>query len=96
MANKDTSLAQAMISFVLHLNWAGLHISNNEDGAQFLSKLRKDMENIQSAMTCEYDRSQLYLSRPDVYCNQIMTSPTIYFSSMMTILTLCALECGNH
>ena len=44
MAPKDTSLALAMVSFILYFNWnwVGLVISDDDQGHQFLSELRKE------------------------------------------------------
>uniref|UniRef100_A0A8C6I847 Vomeronasal 2, receptor 52 n=1 Tax=Mus spicilegus TaxID=10103 RepID=A0A8C6I847_MUSSI len=44
MAPKDTSLALAMVYFILyfHWNWVGLIISDDDEGYQFLSQLKKE------------------------------------------------------
>uniref|UniRef100_A0A3B2WC95 Vomeronasal 2, receptor 28 n=1 Tax=Mus musculus TaxID=10090 RepID=A0A3B2WC95_MOUSE len=44
MAPKDTSLALAMVYFILYFqwNWVGLIIPDDEDGYQFLSQLKKE------------------------------------------------------
>ncbi|XP_049985750.1 vomeronasal type-2 receptor 116-like isoform X4 [Alexandromys fortis] len=81
MAPQDIYLAKAMVSLMLHLNWnwIGLAISDNDQGIQFLSYLRREMEkntvcfafvNIIPVMMPSY------LSRAGVYYNQIMTSST--------------------
>ena len=46
MASEDTSLALAMVSFIIHFswNWVGLAISDNDKGIKFLSFLRREME----------------------------------------------------
>ncbi|XP_031232206.1 vomeronasal type-2 receptor 116-like [Mastomys coucha] len=46
MSPKDTFLALAMTSLVVHFswNWVGLVISDDEQGFQFLSKLRGEMD----------------------------------------------------
>ncbi|OBS67460.1 hypothetical protein A6R68_03999, partial [Neotoma lepida] len=52
MAPKDTALSLAMVSLMLHFNWnwIGLAISGNDQGTQFLSHLRREMEKIESAL----------------------------------------------
>lgn len=47
MTPKDTSLALAMVSFILYFNWnwVGLLASDNDEGNQFLSELKKETEN---------------------------------------------------
>ncbi|XP_017177386.1 vomeronasal 2, receptor 47 isoform X1 [Mus musculus] len=47
MAPKDTSLALAMVSFILYLkwNWIGLVIPDDDQGNQFLLELKKQSEN---------------------------------------------------
>ncbi|OBS63654.1 hypothetical protein A6R68_07807, partial [Neotoma lepida] len=79
MAPKDTSLAQAMISLMLHFSWhwIGLAISNDEQGTQFLSHLRTEMEENTVCLAFVNmipDNMHLYMSRAEVYYNQIMTS----------------------
>ncbi|XP_049988577.1 vomeronasal type-2 receptor 116-like [Alexandromys fortis] len=81
MAPKDTSLAIAMVSLMLQFNWnwIGLAISDNDQGIQFLSHLRKEMEKntvcfaFVNMIPVEMN---LFLSRAEVYYNQIMTSST--------------------
>ncbi|XP_041509785.1 vomeronasal type-2 receptor 116-like isoform X3 [Microtus oregoni] len=81
MAAQDIYLALAMVSLMLHFNWnwIGLAISDNDQGIRFLSYLRREMEkntvcfafvNIIPVMMPSY------LSRAEVYYNQIMTSST--------------------
>uniref|UniRef100_A0A8C8W4L9 G-protein coupled receptors family 3 profile domain-containing protein n=1 Tax=Peromyscus maniculatus bairdii TaxID=230844 RepID=A0A8C8W4L9_PERMB len=79
MAPKDTTLAMAMISLIIHFswNWVGLAISDNDQGTQFLSDLRREME--QNTICFAFVNMilvnmHLYMSRAEVYCNQIMTS----------------------
>uniref|UniRef100_A0A8C2M9B1 G-protein coupled receptors family 3 profile domain-containing protein n=1 Tax=Cricetulus griseus TaxID=10029 RepID=A0A8C2M9B1_CRIGR len=81
MAPKDTSLALAMVSIILHFswNWVGLVISDNDQDTQFLSDLRRELEKntICFAFVNMIPISmQLYMSRAEVYYNQIMTSST--------------------
>ncbi|KAL1766257.1 vomeronasal type-2 receptor 116-like, partial [Sigmodon hispidus] len=81
MAPKDTSLALAMIALIIHFrwNWIGLAISDNDHGSQFLSYLRREMEEnticfaFINIITVD---TNLYMSRAKVYYNQIMTSST--------------------
>ncbi|XP_042125695.2 vomeronasal type-2 receptor 116-like isoform X1 [Peromyscus maniculatus bairdii] len=79
MAPKDTSLALAMISLILHFswNWIGLAIPDNDHGIQFLSYLRREMEeNIIcfAFVNMISVNMHLYMSRAEVYYRQIMTS----------------------
>ncbi|XP_059109643.1 vomeronasal type-2 receptor 116-like isoform X2 [Peromyscus eremicus] len=79
MAPKDTSLAQAMISLMIHFswNWIGLTISDNDHGIQFLSYLRREMEeNIIcfAFVNMIPVNMHLYVSRAETYYKQIMTS----------------------
>ncbi|XP_052031708.1 vomeronasal type-2 receptor 116-like isoform X1 [Apodemus sylvaticus] len=81
MASEDTSLALAMVSFIIHFswNWVGLAISDNDQGIQFLSYLRREMEinTVCFAFVNMIPMSMnLYMSRSEVYYNQIMTSST--------------------
>ncbi|XP_076420420.1 vomeronasal type-2 receptor 116-like isoform X1 [Peromyscus maniculatus bairdii] len=79
MAPKDTALPLAMVSLVLHFNWnwIGLAISDNDQGTQFLSHLRTEMEkNIVcfAFVSMIPANMHLYMSRAEVYYNQIITS----------------------
>ncbi|XP_052569648.1 vomeronasal type-2 receptor 116-like isoform X4 [Peromyscus californicus insignis] len=81
MAPKDTTLAEAMISLMLHFNWnwIGLAISDNDQGIQFLSYLRTEMEKNTvcfAFVNMIPVNMELYMSRAEVYYNQIMTSST--------------------
>ena len=81
MAAKDTSLALAMISLMLHFNWnwIGLAISDNDQGTQFLTQLRGEMEKITvcfAFVSVIPVKMHLFLKRVEVYYNQIMTSST--------------------
>ncbi|XP_028719152.1 vomeronasal type-2 receptor 116-like isoform X2 [Peromyscus leucopus] len=81
MAPKDTALPLAMVSLMLHFNWnwIGLAISDNDQGSQFLSHLRREMQKntvcfaFVSLIPVKMD---LYMSRAEVYYNQIITSST--------------------
>ncbi|XP_005068284.2 vomeronasal type-2 receptor 116-like [Mesocricetus auratus] len=79
MAPKDTSLALAMVTVILHFrwNWVGLVISDNDQGTQFLSHLRRVLEKhtVCLAFVNVIPISmQLYMSRAEIYYNQIKTS----------------------
>lgn len=81
MSSDDTSLPLVLVSFIIHFswNWIGLAISDNDQGTQFLSYLKREMENntvcfaFVSMIPVNMD---LYISRAEVYFNQIMTSST--------------------
>ncbi|XP_032750553.1 vomeronasal type-2 receptor 116-like [Rattus rattus] len=79
MASDDTSLALALVSFIIHFswNWIGLAISDNDQGTQFLSYLKRGME--KNAVCFAFVsmipvNMHLYMSRAEVYYSQIMTS----------------------
>ncbi|XP_041498961.1 vomeronasal type-2 receptor 116-like [Microtus oregoni] len=79
MAPEDTSLPLAMVSLILHFswNWIGLTISDNDQGIQFFSYLRKEME--KNILCFAFVNMiplniHLYMSRAEVYYNQILTS----------------------
>ncbi|XP_032752223.1 vomeronasal type-2 receptor 116-like isoform X2 [Rattus rattus] len=81
MASDDTSLAPALVSFIINFswNWIGLVISDNNQGFQFLSYLTREME--KNAICFAFVSMipvdmHLYMSRAEVYYNQIMTSST--------------------
>ncbi|XP_075815312.1 vomeronasal type-2 receptor 116-like isoform X1 [Microtus pennsylvanicus] len=81
MAAKDTSLALAMISLMLYFNWnwIGLAISDNDQGTQFLTQLRGEMEKITvcfAFVSVIPVKMHLFLTRVEVYYNQIVTSST--------------------
>nr|XP_042125865.1 vomeronasal type-2 receptor 116-like [Peromyscus maniculatus bairdii] len=97
MAPKDTALALAMVSLMIHFNWnwVGLAISDDDQGLQFLSDLRGE---------CEVQRvclafvimipvnMELYISRAEVYNNQIETSSTnvvIIYGDIDSTLAVC-------
>ncbi|XP_058513638.1 vomeronasal type-2 receptor 116-like [Ochotona princeps] len=48
MASKDTSLALAMVSLMLHFGWTwvGLVVSDDQEGVAFLSDLRAEMQEL--------------------------------------------------
>ncbi|XP_032750547.1 vomeronasal type-2 receptor 116-like [Rattus rattus] len=81
MASDDTPLALALVSFIIHFgwNWVGLAISDNDQGTQFLSYLRREME--KSSVCFAFINMipvnmHLYMSRAEMHYNQIMTSST--------------------
>ncbi|XP_028644528.1 vomeronasal type-2 receptor 116-like [Grammomys surdaster] len=81
MSSDDRSLALALVSFIIHFswNWVGLAISDNDQGIQFLSYLGEEME--KSTVCFAFINMipvsmNLYMSRAEVYYNQIMTSST--------------------
>ncbi|CAO2589884.1 Vomeronasal type-2 receptor 116 [Lemmus lemmus] len=79
MAPEDTSLPLAIVSLILHFswNWVGLTISDSDQSIQFLSHLRTEMEKniLCSAFVVMIPLSvHLYMSRAEVYFNQILTS----------------------
>ncbi|XP_028719171.1 vomeronasal type-2 receptor 116-like isoform X2 [Peromyscus leucopus] len=79
MAPKDTALPLAMVSLILHFNWnwIGVAISDNDQGTQFLSLLRTEMQKntICFSFVCMIPTKALtYISRAEVYYNQIITS----------------------
>ncbi|XP_057610431.1 vomeronasal type-2 receptor 116-like [Chionomys nivalis] len=81
MAAQDTSLALAMISLMLYFNWnwIGLAISDNDQGTQFLTHLRGEMEKNTvcfAFVSIIPVMMHLFSSRTEVYYNQIMTSST--------------------
>ncbi|XP_063130891.1 vomeronasal 2 receptor 19 isoform X2 [Rattus norvegicus] len=79
MASDDTSLALALVSFIIHFswNWVGLVILDNDQGIQFLSYLRREMEKNTvcfAFVNIIPVNMNLYISRAEVYYSQIMTS----------------------
>ncbi|XP_038196799.1 vomeronasal type-2 receptor 116-like [Arvicola amphibius] len=81
MAAKDTSLALAIISLMLYFNWnwIGLVISDNDQGTQFLTQLRGEMEKMTvcfAFVSVVPVKMHLFLARVEVYYNQIVTSST--------------------
>ncbi|XP_076783571.1 vomeronasal type-2 receptor 116-like [Arvicanthis niloticus] len=81
MASEDTALALALVSFIIHFswNWVGLAISDNDQGIQFLSYLRGEMEKNSvcfAFVNMIPVNMHLYMTRAKVYYNQIMASST--------------------
>ncbi|XP_032752178.1 vomeronasal type-2 receptor 116-like isoform X2 [Rattus rattus] len=81
MNPKDTSLALAMVSFLLYFkwNWVGLFISDDDQGNQFLSELKKEskIKEICFAFVSmlAIDESSFY-HKTEMYYNQIVMSST--------------------
>ena len=81
MAPKDTSLALAMVSFILYLkwNWIGLVIPDDDQGNQFLLELKKQRENKEICFAFVKMISVDDVSFPqntEMYYNQIVMSST--------------------
>uniref|UniRef100_A0A8C2VFW5 Vomeronasal type-2 receptor 116-like n=1 Tax=Chinchilla lanigera TaxID=34839 RepID=A0A8C2VFW5_CHILA len=79
MAPKDTYLAHAMVTLMLHFswNWVGLIISEDDKGIQFRSDLRGEME--RSSICIAFVNmipvsASKYLMRTSFYYNNIMIS----------------------
>ncbi|XP_057640963.1 vomeronasal type-2 receptor 116-like isoform X1 [Chionomys nivalis] len=79
MAPENTSLPMAMVSLIFYFswNWIGLTISDNDQGIQFFSYLRTEME--KSILCFAFVNMiplniHLYKLRAEVYYNQILTS----------------------
>ncbi|KAK7809198.1 hypothetical protein U0070_025607, partial [Myodes glareolus] len=97
MASKDTFLARAMVSLILHFNWnwVGLVISDDDQGNQFLSDLRGETEAktvCLAFVSMIPANTHLYMSRAKVYNNQIMTSSTnvvIIYGDTDSTLAVC-------
>ncbi|KAH0500991.1 Vomeronasal type-2 receptor 116 [Microtus ochrogaster] len=96
MASKDTFLPLAMVSLILHFswNWVGLALSDNDQGNQFLSDLRGEMEPKRVCLAFVImipGNTHLYISRAEVYNNQIMTSSTnvIIYGDTDSTLAVC-------
>ncbi|XP_031240893.1 vomeronasal type-2 receptor 116-like [Mastomys coucha] len=79
MAPKETSISLALVSFIIHFhwNWIGLAISDNDQGIQFLSYLRREMEKYSvcfAFVNLITVNMYLYMKRAEVYYNQILSS----------------------
>ncbi|XP_031246756.1 vomeronasal type-2 receptor 116-like [Mastomys coucha] len=81
MSPKDTSLALAMVSFILYFNWnwVGLVIIDDDQGNQFLSELKKQSENKEICFAfvkmVSVDDSS-FQRKTEMYYNQIVMSST--------------------
>ncbi|XP_007653145.1 vomeronasal type-2 receptor 116-like, partial [Cricetulus griseus] len=81
ISSNDISLVPAMVSLILHFswNWIGLAISDNDQGTQFHAYLRREMEKNTICFAFVIiipEKMQLFMSRSEMYYNQIMTSST--------------------
>ncbi|XP_032746601.1 vomeronasal type-2 receptor 116-like isoform X2 [Rattus rattus] len=81
MTPKDTSLALAMVSFILYFNWnwVGLLISDNDEGNQFLLELRKETQNKEVCFAFVNMMKSNEFSfdyKTEMYYKQIVTSST--------------------
>ncbi|EDL84916.1 rCG64193, partial [Rattus norvegicus] len=81
MAPKDTSLALAIVSFILYFNWnwVGLFISDEDQGNRFLSELKKVSESkkICFAFVSMISFSELlFHHKVEMYYDQIVMSST--------------------
>nr|XP_044997320.1 vomeronasal type-2 receptor 116-like [Jaculus jaculus] len=79
IAPKDTRLAYAIVSLLLHFNWTwvGLIISDDDQGIQFLSDLREKMQGSEVCLAFVNEiplNMELYNTRAEIYYNQIVTS----------------------
>ncbi|NP_001372120.1 vomeronasal 2, receptor 9 isoform 2 precursor [Mus musculus] len=79
VATKDTHLSHAMVSLMLHFRWAwiGLVISDDDQGIQFLSDLREEMQRhgICLAFVNMIPKDmQIYMTRATIHDKQIMES----------------------
>ncbi|XP_040595004.1 vomeronasal type-2 receptor 116-like isoform X3 [Mesocricetus auratus] len=79
IAHNDACLPHAMVSLMLYFawNWIGLVISDDDQGIQFLSDLRVEMQRngiCLAFVNMIPDDVQLYMARAVIYDNQIMTS----------------------
>ncbi|XP_028617022.1 vomeronasal type-2 receptor 116-like, partial [Grammomys surdaster] len=79
IATKDTRLSRGMVSLMLHFRWTwiGLVISNDDQGIQFLSDLREEMQGYGICLAFVNmipENMQIYMTRAKIYDKQIMTS----------------------
>ncbi|XP_034379351.1 vomeronasal type-2 receptor 116-like [Arvicanthis niloticus] len=79
IATKDTHLSDGMVSLMLHFrwNWIGLVISDDDQGIQFLSDLREEMQMYEICLAFVNiipENLQIYMTRAKIYDKQIMTS----------------------
>ncbi|XP_032752118.1 vomeronasal type-2 receptor 116-like isoform X1 [Rattus rattus] len=97
MTPKDTSLALAMVSFILYFNWnwVGLVISDNDEGNQFLTELKKETENTEICFAfvnmMAINENSIY-GKTEMYYNQIVMSTAnviIIYGERPSIIELC-------
>ncbi|XP_076778254.1 vomeronasal type-2 receptor 116-like isoform X1 [Arvicanthis niloticus] len=79
VATKDTHLCYGMVSLMLHFRWTwiGLVISDNDQGIQFLSDMREEMQRhgiCLAFVNVIPENTHLYMTRAKVYNEQITTS----------------------
>ncbi|XP_032772215.1 vomeronasal type-2 receptor 116-like isoform X3 [Rattus rattus] len=79
VATKDTYLFHGMVSLMLHFGWTwiGLVISDDDQGIQFLSDLREEMQRHTICLAFVNmipENMQIYMTRAKVYDQQLMTS----------------------
>ncbi|XP_037054145.1 vomeronasal type-2 receptor 116-like isoform X3 [Peromyscus leucopus] len=79
IAQKDTCLPHAMVSLMLYFTWTwiGMVISDDDQGIQFLSNFREEMQRngvCLAFVNVIPDNIQLYMTRAGIYDKQIMTS----------------------
>ncbi|XP_052020146.1 vomeronasal type-2 receptor 116-like [Apodemus sylvaticus] len=79
VATKDTHLSQGMASLLLHFGWIwiGLVISDEDQGIQFLSDLREEMQRhgiCLAFVNAIPETLQTYMTKAMIYDKQIMTS----------------------
>ncbi|GAB1298382.1 Vomeronasal 2, receptor 84 [Apodemus speciosus] len=79
IATKDTHLCHAMVSLMLHFGWTwiGLVISDNDQGIQFLSDLREEIQRhgiCLAFVNVIPESMEIYRARAKIYDKQIMTS----------------------
>ncbi|XP_040587807.1 vomeronasal type-2 receptor 116-like [Mesocricetus auratus] len=79
IARKDTSLALAMVSLVVHFswNWVGAIVSDDDLGLQFLLELRREMQKNRVCLafvSIITNNDAVFLKNADTYYNQIMMS----------------------
>nr|XP_015864619.2 vomeronasal type-2 receptor 116-like isoform X2 [Peromyscus maniculatus bairdii] len=79
IAHKDICLPKAMVSLMLYFTWTwvGLVVSDDDQGIQFLSDLREEIQRngvCLAFVNVIPDSMQLYTARAGIYDKQIMTS----------------------
>lgn len=96
MAPKDTSLALAMVSFILYFkwNWVGLVISDDDKSKQFHSELKKENEDKEICFAFVIMISFngfSFCEKNEIYYKQIMMSSTnviVIYGEMRCIIEL--------
>ncbi|XP_052024921.1 vomeronasal type-2 receptor 116-like isoform X2 [Apodemus sylvaticus] len=79
IATKETYLSHGMVSLLLHFRWTwiGVVISDNDQGIQFLSDLREEMQRhgiCLAFLNVIPETLQMYMTKAMIYDKQIMTS----------------------